>query len=57
MGRCYDSVTVKGQALGGVATSQEPFDQQFPDSVKEIHGVDLANDPPAEVTEVIDWRA
>jgi hypothetical protein len=46
-----------GQALGGVATSQEPFDQQFRESVKEIHGVDLANDPPAEVTQVMDWRA
>jgi hypothetical protein len=46
-----------GQALGGAATSQEPFDKQFRESVKEIHGVDLANDPPAEVTQVIDWSA
>ena len=43
-------------ALGGAATSQEPFDQQFRDSVKDVHGVDLANDPPADVTPVIDWR-
>ena len=44
-------------ALGGAATSPEPFDQQFRDSVKEVHGVDLANDPPAEVVPVIDWTA
>jgi hypothetical protein len=43
-------------ALGGAATSQEPFDQQFRDSVKDVHGVDLANDPPPDVTPIIDWR-
>lgn len=44
------------RALGGAATSQEPFDQQFRQSVKDVHGVDLANDPPADVVQLIDWR-
>lgn len=42
-------------ALRGPATSQEPFDQRFRDWIEEVHGVDLANDPPAEVVQVIDW--
>lgn len=45
------------RALGGMATAQGSFDQAFRDSVKEVHGVDLARDPPPSVTPVIDWRA
>jgi hypothetical protein len=45
-----------GAALGGIATSQAAFDQRFRDLIKDVHGVDLANDPPAEVVPVIDWR-
>ena len=45
-----------GRALGGPATSQEPFDQRFREWIKDVHGVDLANDPPADVQQVIDWR-
>jgi hypothetical protein len=44
-------------ALGGAATSQEPFDQRFRELVKEVHGIDLASDPPPEIVPVIDWRA
>ena len=44
-------------ALRGTATSEEPFAQQFRDSVKDVHGVDLAKDPPPEVVQVIDWKA
>ena len=44
-------------ALRGAATSDSPFDQQFRDSVKDVHGVDLANDPPPEVVQLLDWRA
>ena len=44
-------------ALRGTATSDEPFAQQFRDSVKDVHGVDLAKDPPPEVVQVIDWKA
>jgi hypothetical protein len=44
-------------ALRGTAMSHEPLDQQFRDFVKDVHGVDLANDPPADVVPVIDWRA
>jgi hypothetical protein len=43
--------------LGGAATSQEPFDQRFRELVREVHGVDLANDPPPDVTPIIDWSA
>jgi hypothetical protein len=44
-------------ALRGTATSEEPFDQQFRNSVKDVHGVDLAKDPPPEVVQLIDWKA
>ena len=43
-------------ALRGAATSQEPFDRRFRDWVKDVHGVDLANDPPPDVVPLIDWR-
>jgi len=43
-------------ALRGPATSQEPFDRRFRDWVKGVHGVDLANDPPADVVQLLDWR-
>ena len=45
-----------GKALSGPAPSQEPFDQRFREWIKDVHGVDLANDPPADVQQVIDWR-
>jgi len=43
-------------ALRGTATSQEAFAKQFRDSVKDVHRVDLANDPAPEVVPVIDWK-
>ena len=43
-------------ALRGIATADQPFDGRFRDLVKEVHDVDLAKDPPAEVVPVIDWR-
>jgi hypothetical protein len=45
------------RALRGTATSSDPFAERFRESVKDVHGVDLANDPPPEVVEVIDWKA
>lgn len=45
------------RALTGSAVSQEPFDQRFREIVREVHGVDLANDPPPQVRPVIDWRS
>jgi hypothetical protein len=41
-------------ALEGTAQSQEPFDIRFREFVKDIHGVDLASDPPPDVRPVID---
>jgi hypothetical protein len=44
------------RALSGSAVSQEPFDQRFREFVRDVHGVDLANDPPPQVSAVIDSR-
>ncbi len=43
-------------AFGGIATSDEPFDRQFREFLKDVHGLDVANDPPPEVRPVIDHR-
>lgn len=45
------------RALTGSAVSQEPFDQRFREFVRDVHGVDLASDPPPQVRPVIDWRS
>jgi hypothetical protein len=44
------------QAFGGIATSEEPFDQQFREFLRDVHGLDVANDPPPEVRLVCDTR-
>lgn len=44
------------RALAGSAASKEPFDQRFREFVREVHGVDLENDPPPQVRPVIDSR-
>lgn len=43
-------------AFRGIATSGEPFDQQFREFLLDVHGIDVANDPPAEVRLVSDTR-
>jgi hypothetical protein len=43
-------------AMGAMITSQDPFDTQFRQFVKEVHGVDLAADAPPDVTPVVDNR-
>jgi hypothetical protein len=43
-------------AFGGIATSDEPFDRQFREFLRDVHGLDVANDPPPEVRPVIDHR-
>ncbi|MGZ8603613.1 MAG: hypothetical protein ACXWXQ_10835 [Actinomycetota bacterium] len=43
-------------ALRSMATSDEPFDRQFREFVQDVHGVDLANDPPPDVRLVSDTR-
>lgn len=39
-------------ALGVSATSDDPFHRQFRDFVKDVHGVDLANDPPPDIRQL-----
>ena len=43
-----------GAALQQYATSDEPFDRQFRDFVKDVHGIDMALDPPPDVVLVSD---
>jgi hypothetical protein len=43
-------------ALGVSATSDDPFHRQFREFVKDVHGVDLANDPPPDVHLISDTR-
>ena len=44
------------KALTGAATSNDPFDERFRALVRDVHGVDLTNDPPPRVQPVIDCR-
>jgi hypothetical protein len=42
-------------AMGSLATSEDPFDRWFRESVKDVHGMDLAEGfPPPE--QVLDFR-
>ena len=42
-------------AMGGLASSQEPFDQWFRDRIHDVHGIDLTEGfPPPE--QVLDHR-
>ena len=41
-------------AMGHMATSDDPFAQRFRELVKEVHGVDLASDPPPSVELISD---
>ena len=43
-------------ALGVSATSDDPFHRQFREFVKDVHGVDLANDQPPDVHLISDAR-
>ena len=42
------------QAFGQMATSDDPFAQRFRALVKEVHGVDLASDPPPTIELISD---
>ena len=44
------------QAFGGIARSDQPFDQRFREFLRDVHGIDVANDPPPNVRQVIDHR-
>jgi len=41
-------------AMGSMITGQDPFSTQFRQFVKDVHGVDLAGDPPPDVTPIVD---
>jgi hypothetical protein len=43
-------------AFGGIATSDEPFDRQFREFLRDVHGLDVANDPRPRFGPVIDHR-
>jgi hypothetical protein len=43
-------------ALGVSATSGDPFHQQFREFVNDVHGIDLANDPPPEISLIADTQ-
>jgi hypothetical protein len=42
--------------MGRMATSDDPHMQRFREQVKQVHGVDLANDPPPKVELITDER-
>jgi hypothetical protein len=41
-------------AMGAIITGQNPFNTQFGQFVNDVHGVDLAVDPPPDVTPIVD---
>ena len=42
-------------AMGALATSDEPFDKWFREHIRDVHGIDLAEEsPPPE--QVLDFR-
>jgi hypothetical protein len=45
-----------GQAMGTLASSDDPFDVWFRDHIKNVHGMDLADAPPPP-EQVLDYRA
>lgn len=44
------------EAFGRMVTSDHPFDQNFREFVRDVHGVDLQNDPPPDVALISDVR-
>ena len=43
-------------SFGKIASSDDPIAVRFRDFVKDVHGVDLAKDPPPEVELLLDAR-
>jgi hypothetical protein len=43
-------------SFGTIASSDAPFAAQFREFVKDVHGVDLAKDPPPDVELLTDTR-
>jgi hypothetical protein len=43
-------------AFGKMVMSDDPFDRQFREFVRDVHGIDLQKDPPPEVALLSDNR-
>ena len=39
-----------------MGSSGDPFDQWFREQIKEVHGIDIASDPPPQSEQVLDVR-
>ena len=44
------------RAFQGTSQSTESIDVAFREFVMSVHGIDLANDPPPEITQIVDTR-
>ena len=44
------------RAFQAIATSDAPIDRQFREMVMDVHGFDLASDPPPDVRPISDVR-
>jgi hypothetical protein len=42
------------KAMQAVATSDDPFNQWFRERVQDVHGIDLASDPPPQAQQIHD---
>ena len=40
--------------MGGIANADAPFARRFREQIKDVHGVDTANDPPPSVELIAD---
>ncbi len=43
-------------AMQGMASSDDPFDEWYRAMIKDVHGIDIASDPPPQVEQVLDVR-
>lgn len=43
-------------AMAAMITGQDPFNTQFREFIREVHGVDLAAGAPVDVTPIVDNR-
>ena len=43
-------------AMQEMASSDDPFDEWFRQQIKEVHGIDIASDPPPQSEQLLDAR-
>jgi hypothetical protein len=41
-------------AMQGMGSSDDPFDRWFRETIKEVHGIDIATDPPPQSQQLFD---